>query len=161
MNDNIQPSAGSAVRRRDDRDRCIEALQMANARGPGNLDVPALRQLLRFDKPEFGTVARKIFDAINAVVRGEDPDAPPRFVDCPKCGEPLEARAPEIQIDDLRRWQQMHAAYYQWSERELMLLMTHLKPGETIIPKFAHSCEIRRPDGSTVEYRRTATAEVR
>jgi hypothetical protein len=55
MSDNQQPTA-LVARRRDDRDRCIEALQIANAKGPGNLDVPALRRLLDFDKSEFAIV---------------------------------------------------------------------------------------------------------
>ena len=92
-------------RKRDDRDRCIEALQLANARGPGNLKVPALRRLLEFPKEEFAIVARKIFDAINAVVAGEQPGSPPHFVDCPNCNHLLEAPAPEIQIARLRDWQ--------------------------------------------------------
>jgi len=158
MNDTEQ--SVPAARSRDDRDRLVEGLQTANARGPGNLDVPALRQLLRFTKPEFGTVARKIFDAINAVVRGEQPGLPPRFVNCPRCNEPLEAPAPEIQIERLRQWQDQHEAYYQWSERELRLLLEHLRPGDVIVPRFAHSCMIRQPSGQMIEYRRTARAEV-
>jgi hypothetical protein len=157
MNDTEQVPA---ARPRDDRDRCIEALQIANAKGPGNLDVPALRRLLDFPKPEFSIIARKIFGAINAVVRGEQPESPPRFADCPHCSQPLEVKAPEIQIEILRDWQHEHPAYYQWSERELKLLMEHLQPGDVVVPKFAHSCAIRKPDGRLVEYKRTAVAEV-
>jgi hypothetical protein len=73
MNDSIERVIGAPIRKRDDRDRCIEALQLANARGPGNLKVPALRRLLEFPKEEFTIIARKIFDAINAVVAGEQP----------------------------------------------------------------------------------------
>ena len=62
MSDNQQPTA-LVARRRDDRDRCIEALQIANANGPGNLDVPALRRLLDFDKSEFAIVMRGHFFA--------------------------------------------------------------------------------------------------
>jgi hypothetical protein len=159
MND-IQPAAGSAVRRRDDRDRCVEALQMANAKGPGSLDVSALRQLLDFPKADFDIVMRKVFDAINSVVAGEQPDQPPRYADCPNCHAPLEAKAPAIQIDDLRAFQRQRTPYWQWSARELKLLMEYLKPGDVIIPKFAHSVEIKKPNGRVVEYRRTATAEV-
>jgi hypothetical protein len=36
MSDTMQPIG---VRRRDNRERCIEALRIANAKGPGNLDV--------------------------------------------------------------------------------------------------------------------------
>ena len=104
-------------------------------------------------------VARRIFDAINAVVAGEQPDAPPRFADCPSCHAPLEAKAPEIQIDELRQWQHQHDTYYQWSERELRLLLEHLQPGDVIVPKFAHSCAIRKPNGQLVEYKRTAKEE--
>ena len=99
MSDNQQPTA-LVARRRDDRDRCIEALQIANAKGPGNLDVPALRRLLDFDKSEFAIVMRRIFDAVNAVINGEQPGSPPRFVDCPHCNEPLEA--PHVFRDRLR-----------------------------------------------------------
>jgi hypothetical protein len=157
MNDTEQVPA---ARPRDDRDRCIEALQIANAKGPGNLDVPALRRLLDFPKPEFSIIARKIFDAINAVIHGEQPESPPRFVDCPYCHQALEAPAPEIQIERLREWQGQRNAYYQWSPRELKLLLEHLRPGDVIVPKFAHSCMIRRPNGQLVEYKRTAVAEV-
>ena len=38
-----------------------------NAKGPGNLDVPALRRLRDLDKPDFTIVMRAVFDAINAV----------------------------------------------------------------------------------------------
>ncbi|MGA8569003.1 MAG: hypothetical protein WB580_14520, partial [Candidatus Binataceae bacterium] len=140
MNDSTQRAIGAPIRKRDDRDRCIEALQLANARGPGNLKVPALRRLLEFPKEEFAIVARRIFDAVNAVVLGEQPGLPPRFVDCPKCGALLEAPAPEIQIERLREWQLQHDPYWQWSPRELRLLMEYLKPGDVIVPKYAHSC---------------------
>jgi hypothetical protein len=144
------------IRRRDDRDRCVETLQIANAKGPGNLDVPALRRLVDMPKEEFSMVMRRVFDAVNAAVRGEQPDAPTRFVNCPRCEEPIEAPAPEIQIERLRRFQLSKPAYWQWSPRELRLLMERLKPGDVVSPTFAHSCSIRRPDGRVVEYMRTA-----
>jgi hypothetical protein len=159
MSDNQQPTA-LVARRRDDRDRCIEALQIANAKGPGNLDVPALRRLLDFDKSEFAIVMRRIFDAVNAVINGEQPGSPPRFVDCPHCNEPLEAPPPEVQVEQLKDWQHQYEPYLQWSPRELKLLLEHLRPGDVIVPKFAHSCMIRRPNGQMIEYKRTARAEV-
>jgi hypothetical protein len=48
-------------------------------------------------------------------------------------------KAPAIQIEQLREWQQQQPVYFQWSERELKLLMEYLKPGDVIVPKFAHS----------------------
>src|ERR1035437_1774007 len=147
------PISGSPSRKRDDGDRCIEALQAANARGACNLDVPRLRRLLEFPKEEFDIVARHIFAAINACVLGEQPDAPPRYVDCPNCNHPLTAPAPEIQIERLREFQLGKPMYWQWSPRELKLLMEHLKPGEVIIPKYAHNCDIRQPNGRIVEYK--------
>jgi hypothetical protein len=86
--------------------------------------------------------------------------APTRFVNCPRCEEPLEAPAPEIQIERLRRFQLSKPAYWQWSPRELRLLMERLKPGDVVSPTFAHSCSIRRPDGRVVEYMRTAVEGV-
>jgi hypothetical protein len=130
MNDTIQPIR---IRRRDDRDRCVEALQIANAKGPGNLDIPVLRRLVDLPKDEFSMVMRRVFDAINAEVRGEQLDAPPRVVNCPRCDEPLEPPAPEIQIERLRQFQLSKPAYWQWSPRELRLLMEHLKPGDLVI----------------------------
>jgi hypothetical protein len=47
-------------------------------------------------------------------------------------------KAPAIQIEQLREWQQQQPVYFQWSERELKLLMEYLKPGDVIVPKFAH-----------------------
>ena len=150
-----QTTAVPIVRGRDDRDRCVEALQIANAKGPGNLDVPCLRRLVDLPKEEFTIVMRRVFDAINAAARGQARRAP-RFVNCPKCDEPLEAPAPEIQIEQMRQFQLSKPAYWQWSLRELRLLMERLKPGDLVIPTFAHSCAIRKPDGRLVEYKRTA-----
>lgn len=82
------------------------------------------------------------------------PSSPAHFVDCPKCGALLEAPAPEIQIARLRDWQLSHDVYWQWSPRELRLLMEYLKPGDVIVPKYAHSCDIRKPNGRMIEYRR-------
>jgi hypothetical protein len=41
----------------------------------------------------------------------------------------------------------------------LLLLKESLKPGDVIIPMYAHSCGIRKPNGRIVEYRRAATKE--
>jgi hypothetical protein len=159
MSDNEMAGIAPTTRRRDDRDRSVESLQIANARGPGNLDVPALRRLLEFPKEDADIVLRHVFDAINTALAGLQPDAPPRFVNCPSCHAPLEAPAPEIQIEQLREWQHQHDVYYQWSPRELRLLLEHLQPGDVIVPKFAHSCAIRKPNGQLVEYKRTAKEE--
>jgi hypothetical protein len=151
----------AAPRKRDTIARCVEALVSANAYGPGNLDAPALRRLLEFPKPDADIVLRHIFDNINAAVAGLQPDAPPHFVDCPHCNASLEAPAPEIQIERLREFQLAHAPYWQWSPRELLLLKESLKPGDVIVPMYAHSCGIRKPNGRIVEYKRTASAEER
>ena len=95
----------------------------------------------------------------NAAVAGLQPDAPPHYVDCPHCNQPLEAPAPEVQIARLREFQLARAPYWQWSPRELLLLKESLKPGDVIVPMYAHSCGIRHPNGRVTEYRRTATTE--
>jgi hypothetical protein len=68
-------------------------------------------------------------------------------------------RAPEVQIARLREFQLAHAPYWQWSPRELLLLKESLKPGDVIVPMYAHSCGIRHPNGRVTEYPRTATKE--
>lgn len=144
----------TAPRKRDAVTRCVNDLLSANAHGPGNLDVPTLRRLLEFPKPDAYIVLRHVFDAINMAVAGLEPDAPPHYVDCPHCNQPLEAPAADVQIARLREWQMAHAAYWQWSPRELLLLKESLKPGDVIVPMYAHSCGIRKPNGRIVEYRR-------
>jgi hypothetical protein len=105
----------TAPRKRDALARCVNDLLSANAHGPGNLDVPALRRLLEFPKPDADIVLRHVFDAINAAVAGLEPDAPPHYVDCLNCNQPLEAPAPEVQIARLREFQLARAAYWHWS----------------------------------------------
>jgi len=146
-------------RRGDPIARCVNDLLSANAHGPGNLDTPALRRLLEFPKPDADIVLRHVFDAINAAVAGLEPDAKSHYVDCPHCNQPLEAPAPEVQIGRLREFQLTRAPYWQWSPRELLLLKESLKPGDVIVPMYAHSCGIRKPNGRIVEYKRTATTE--
>jgi hypothetical protein len=95
----------------------------------------------------------RIFDAVNAVIKGE-PEGRIRFTQCPKCGEALEPPAPAIQIQSFRAWQQRHSAYYCWNERELLLLEGHLAPGDVIVPTYAHTCNVRRSDGSSYTWLR-------
>jgi hypothetical protein len=140
--------------RRDDRDRTIEHLQIANARANGDLNVPELRKLLDLPKDKFQAMARKIFEAINTALLGFETASEVRFVTCPKCGEQLEAPSREIQIANLRTWQLKHPTFFQWSERELLLLYQRLEPGDVIIPNYAYSCGIRRPSGEVVEHKR-------
>lgn len=154
MTDTEQTSVLAAPRRRDDRDRTIEHLQIADARANGGLNVPELRKLLDLPKGEFHSQARKIFEAINGIVLGLESADQVRFVNCPKCGEQLEAPSREIQIANLRVWQLKHPTFFQWSERELLLLYQRLEPGDVIIPNYAYSCSIRRPSGEIVEHKR-------
>jgi hypothetical protein len=160
MNDSTETIIETtAPRKRDAIVRSVNDLLSTNAHGPGNLNVPALRRLLEFPKPDADIVLRHVFDAINMAVAGQEPEAPPHYVDCPNCHQPLEAPAPDVQIARLREWQMAHAPYWQWSPRELLLLKESLKPGDIVIPMYAHSCGIRKPNGRMVEYRRTATKE--
>ena len=161
MNETTEAITEQPRRRGDPIARCVNDLLSANAHGPGNLNAPALRRLLEFPKPDADIVLRHVFDAINAAVAGLQPDAPPHYVDCPHCNQPLEAPAPEIQIQRLREFQMTRAPYWQWSPRELLLLKESLKPGDVIVPMYAHSCGIRHPNGRMTEYRRTATTEAR
>ena len=98
MNETTEAITEQPRRRGDPIARCVNDLLSANAHGPGNLNAPALRRLLEFPKPDADIVLRHVFDAINAAVAGLQPDAPPHYVDCPHCNQPLEAPAPEIQI---------------------------------------------------------------
>jgi hypothetical protein len=123
------------------------------------MDVPALRRLLEFPKPDADIVLRHVFAAINTALAGLQPDAPRRYIDCPNCDAPLEPPVPEIQIDRLREWHMGHVAYFQWSPYELRRLMESLKPGDVIIPKYAHSCDIRRANGRIRSYLRAGAAE--
>ena len=157
MNETETITEPAAPRKRDALARCVNDLLSANAHGPGNLNAPALRRLLEFPKPDADIVLRHVFDAINAAVAGLEPDAKPHYVDCPHCNQPLEAPAPEVQIARLREFQLTRAPYWQWSPRELLLLKESLKPGDVIVPMYAHSCGIRKPNGRIVEYQRTAT----
>lgn len=160
MNESTAATITEQPRRRGDPiARCINDLLSANAHGPGNLDMPALRRLLEFPKPDADIVLRHVFDNINLALAGLQPDAPPHYVDCPHCNQPLEAPAAEIQIERLREFQLARAPYWQWSPRELLLLKEHLKPGDIVIPMYAHSCGIRHPNGRMTEYKRTATKE--
>jgi hypothetical protein len=159
MNESTEAITEQPRRRGDPIARCVNDLLSANAHGPGNLNATALRRLLEFPKPDADIVLRHVFDAINAAVAGLQPDAPPHYVDCPHCNQPLEAPAPEIQIARLREFQMTRAPYWQWSPRELLLLKESLKPGDVIVPMYAHSCGIRHPNGRVTEYRRTATTE--
>jgi len=154
MSDTEQTNMLAAPRRRNDCDRTIEHLQIANARANGGLNVPELRKLLDLPKDEFQAMARKIFEAINYAVLGQAPGEQVRFVNCPKCGEQLEAPSREIQIARLRTWQRERPSYFQWSERELLLLYERLEPGDIIVPTYAYSCCIRRPSGEIVEHER-------
>jgi hypothetical protein len=159
-NTNTETIAPEQARRRGDPiTRCVNDLLSANAHVLGNLDVPALLRLREFPKEDAAIVLRHVFDAINAAVAGLEPDAKPHFVDCPRCYQPLEAPSPDVQIARLRDFQLTRAAYWQWSPRELLLLKESLKPGDVIVPMYAHSCGIRKPNGRTVEYRRTAIKE--
>jgi hypothetical protein len=160
MNDNTETIAPEQPRRRGDPvARCVNDLLSANAHGLGNLDAPALLRLREFPKEDAAIVLRAVFDAINAAVAGLEPDAKPHYVDCPHCNQPLEAPGADVQIARLRDFQMARAAYWQWSPRELLLLKESLKPGDVIIPMYAHSVGIRKPNGRIVEYRRTATKE--
>jgi hypothetical protein len=159
MNESTEAITEQPRRRGHPIARCVNDLLSANAHGPGNLDMSALRRLLDFPREDAAIVLRHAFDNINLALAGLQPDAPPRFVDCPHCNQPLEAPAAEIQIARLREFQMARAPYWQWSPRELLLLKESLKPGDVIIPMHAHSVGIRHPNGRVTEYRRTATKE--
>jgi hypothetical protein len=67
MNESTAATITEQPRRRGDPiARCVNDLLSANAHGPGNLDMPALRRLLEFPKPDADIVLRHVFDAINA-----------------------------------------------------------------------------------------------
>ncbi|HUY28597.1 MAG TPA: hypothetical protein VMV27_14400 [Candidatus Binataceae bacterium] len=78
-------------------------------------------------------------------------DESPGFAVCPRCGEPLLALSPEIQVANVERWQRTNSSYYWWAESQLARLREHLSanPDDVVIlPGFAHSLNVRRPDGS-------------
>ncbi len=84
-------------------------------------------------------------------VASDDTPSTPQFAFCPKCREPLIAPSPEIQIRNFARWQHEHSSYFWWTESQLTRLEEHLaaNPADVLIlPSFAHSVSIRRPDGS-------------
>ena len=74
-----------------------------------------------------------------------------RFTHCPKCNEPLFAPPPHIQVESFDRGQHEKSSYYWWSSAQLKRLEDWLAahPGEVLmLPAWAHSVNIRRPDGS-------------
>jgi hypothetical protein len=161
----VEPTPGAApvpgtamptIHRRTNCDRFIEHIQIANAKIQGHLDVAALRRLLDLGQADFDAVAHPILDAINAVVRGEQPGSQPRFADCPKCGEPLEAPSPEVAVENLATWQKARPVYFQWSPYELRKLLEHLhqQPGHVLLPpQAARSVTIQEPKGRVYTYR--------
>jgi hypothetical protein len=65
MNESTAATITEQPRRRGDPiARCVNDLLSANAHGPGNLDMPALRRLLEFPKPDADIVLRHVFEAI-------------------------------------------------------------------------------------------------
>jgi hypothetical protein len=129
-----------------------------------NHSVGAIAALNRYNEPHFDLAllprtdwpdeiwdARmaKLMRAIGAALKGEETTP---FV---------ESESPEIQVDGLDAWQQKHSEYYQWSEFEKRQLLEYLEqhPGHVLTPKFAHSCEMRAPDGRVFHYHRSGRLE--
>ena len=83
--------------------------------------------------------------ALGAVLKGEEQTP---FV---------EAQAPEIQVEGLVKFQHAKAEYWQWSEFEIAKLTEHLEqhPGHVITPHYAHSCEVKTPEGCVYHYHRS------
>ncbi|GEM_PF-4113925 len=81
----------------------------------------------------------------------------PVFTHCPKCHEILTAPAPKLQVQNFDRGQHERTSYFWWSETQLKRLEDHLEahPGHVLVlPAFAHSVNIRRPDGSVYTFNR-------
>jgi hypothetical protein len=80
----------------------------------------------------------------------------PCFTHCPSCHEPLYAPAPEVQVfESLKRWQLEHPMYFRWTDEQLSRLVERLRAhrGDVLIlPPYAHSVNIRRPNGSVYTY---------
>jgi hypothetical protein len=77
------------------------------------------------------------------------------FSHCPHCHCPLVAPAPAIQMANFAKWQHERISYYWWTDPQLNRLAERLAPGEVLmLPSYAHSVNIRRPDGSVVVHNR-------
>ena len=91
----------------------------------------------------------KVMRALGAALKGEEVTP---FV---------EAESPDLQIDGLRKFQTAHSEYWVWSEFELAKLTEYLEqhPGHVITPHYAHSCEVKTPEGRTYHYHRSERLE--
>jgi hypothetical protein len=85
-------------------------------------------------------------------LEGDAEPSTPQFAVCPKCNESLFAPAPAIQVRNFAGWQHDgRVSYFWWTDAQLARLEEHLaaNPGDVLmLPAYAHSVNIRRPDGS-------------
>jgi hypothetical protein len=162
MNENETLAAVSGLpklRKRTAADRFVEEIQIASAKIDGHLNVPALLRTVDIE-PDVNAfkskVADPIIDRINGFLAGEPADAAPRYVDCPHCGRPIEAKSPEIQCELIVRFQMDHPAYFQWSPYEVRKLLDHLHAhrGHMATQTYAHSVDVVEPSGRRYVYHR-------
>jgi hypothetical protein len=78
-----------------------------------------------------------------------------QFSSCPYCQQPLIAPDPAVQVRNFQRWQQGHDSYYHWTDGQLgrlQELLANALGDVLMLPAYAHSVNIRRPDGSVYRH---------
>ena len=107
--------------------------------------------LPRTDWPDeiWDTRMERLMRALGAALKGEEVTP---FV---------EAESPATQVEGLVKSQQSKSEYWQWNEAELAKLTLYLEqhPGHVITPHYAHSCEVKTPEGRTYHYHRSGRIE--
>jgi hypothetical protein len=130
------------------RNRCVDALATLNRYCEPHFD---LALLPRTDWPDeiWETRMAKVMRAVCAALQGTETTP---FV---------EAESPEIQVEGLVKSQQAKSEYWQWNAAELAKLTEYLEqhPGHVITPHYAHSCEVKTPEGGVYHYHRSGRLE--
>jgi hypothetical protein len=57
----------------------------------------------------------------------------------------------EVQKENYITWYQQRSTYYHPTKKELELMFSKVEPGDEILPDFAHSFTVRRPNGLLVQ----------
>ena len=57
----------------------------------------------------------------------------------------------EVQKENYITWYQQRSTYYHPTEKELELMFSKVEPGDEVLPDFAHSFTVRKPNGLLVQ----------
>jgi hypothetical protein len=133
-----KPARKPRTRIPHERSQFVHALEdFARAIG-APFDAPSLPQLAAVTQDEFLAIRDRLITAFAAGIEGIGKSSVPTY---------------DVQLDSFRTWQRQRVEYFQWDDAAMDALrrkLDQLGPNCELIPAFAYSVQIKRPNGALI-----------